>query len=149
MDLDVLAKSISIRNCFRSQNERVPKSAARWTWHGCGGFGTRSSGRGRWAGIIENQKHVAVARTSAEGVAQAIHTDMTQVNRLRFASAKRMSLELAKTISGDSYRAAAPRHIIELCMTANDVEASRILLQGIQSKPIREELLLTYPTQLL
>jgi hypothetical protein len=60
-----------------------------------------------------------------------------------------MSLELAKTISGDSYRDAAPRHIIELCMTANDVEASRILVQGIQSKPIREELLLTYPTQLL
>jgi hypothetical protein len=88
----------------------------------------------------------SVARTSAEGVASAIHTDMTRVNRLRFASAKRMSLELAKTISEASYRDAALRHIIELCMTANDMEASRILVQGIQSEPIREELFLAYPT---
>jgi hypothetical protein len=89
----------------------------------------------------------AVAKTSAEGVAQAIHTDDAG-NRLRIASPKQMSLELAKTISGASYRDVALRHIIEPCMTANDVEASRVLLQGIQSKPIREELFLTYPTQL-
>ena len=83
--------------------------------------------------------------TSAEGVAQPIHTDMTRVNRLRFASAKRMSLELAKTISDAAYRDAALGHIIELCMTANDLEASKILVQGIQSEPIREELFLAYP----
>jgi hypothetical protein len=87
----------------------------------------------------------SVAKTSAEGVAQAIHTDMTRVNRLRFASAKRMSLELARTISEASYRDAALRHIIELCMIANDMETSRILAQGIQSEPIREELFLAYP----
>ncbi len=57
-----------------------------------------------------------------------------------------MSLELAKTISDASYRDAALRHIIELCMTANDLEASKILVQGIQSEPIREELFLAYPT---
>jgi hypothetical protein len=57
-----------------------------------------------------------------------------------------MSLELAKTISNGSYRDVALQHIIELCMTANDMEASRILVQGIQSEPIREELLLAYPT---
>jgi hypothetical protein len=82
----------------------------------------------------------SVARTDAEGVAQAIHTDMTRVNRLRFASAKRMSLELAKAISEASLRDAALRHIIELCTTANDMEASRILVQGIQSEPIRRTL---------
>jgi hypothetical protein len=87
----------------------------------------------------------AVARTSAEGVAQAVHTDLTRVNRLRFASAKRMSLELAKTISDTGYRDAALGHIIELCMMANDLEASRILVQGIQSEPIREEIFLAYP----
>jgi hypothetical protein len=87
----------------------------------------------------------AVAMTSAESAAQPIHTDMRRVNRLRFASAKRMSLELAKTISDASHRDAALRHIIELCVTANDMEASRILVQGIQSEPIREELLLTHP----
>jgi hypothetical protein len=87
----------------------------------------------------------SVAKASAEGVTQEIHTDMTRVNRLRFASAKRMSLELAKTISGALYRDAALRHIIELCMTANDTETSSILAQGIQSEPIREELFLAYP----
>ena len=43
------------------------------------------------------------------------------------------------------YRDAALRHIIELCMTANDTETSSILAQGIQSEPIREELFLAYP----
>ena len=87
----------------------------------------------------------AVAITSAEGVAQPIHTDMTRLHRLRFASAKRMSLELAKTISDASCRDAALQHIIELCMTANDLEASRILVPGIQSEPIREHLFRAYP----
>ena len=33
-------------------------------------------------------------------------------------------------------------------MTANDLEASRILVPGIQSEPIREELVLAYPSLL-
>lgn len=44
-----------------------------------------------------------------------------------------------------TYRDAALRPIVELCMIANDLEASRKLLRGIQSDPIREELLLAYP----
>jgi hypothetical protein len=57
-----------------------------------------------------------------------------------------MSLELAKTIYDASYRDAALGNIIELCMTANDMEASRILVPGIQSESIREELLRAYPS---
>ena len=91
----------------------------------------------------------AVAMTSAEGVAQPVDSDMTRLHRLRFASAKRMSLELARTISDASCRDEALRHIIELCVTANDMEPSRILVQAIQSRPVREQLLLTYPTLLL
>ena len=86
----------------------------------------------------------AVAMASAEDMAQPVATDMTRLSRLRFSSAKRMSLELAKTISDATCRDAALRYIVELCMTANDMEASKILLQGIQSEPIREELLLAY-----
>ena len=41
------------------------------------------------------------------------------------------------------------QYIIELFKTANDIEASRIPVQGIQSEPSREELLLTYLTLLL
>ena len=88
----------------------------------------------------------AIAMVSAESVAQLIHTDMTRLHRLRFASAKRMSLELAKTIYDASYRDAALGYIIELCMAANDMEASRLLVRGIQSEIIREELLRTHPT---
>ena len=88
----------------------------------------------------------AVAIASAEGVARPVDADMTRTHRLRFASAKRMSLELAKTISDAAYRDAALAQIIEFCMAANDVEASMILLQGIQSEPIREELVQAYPT---
>ena len=87
----------------------------------------------------------AVARTSAEGVAREIGANATRINRLRFASAKRMSLELARTMSEACYRDAALGHIIDLCMAANDLETSRILVQGIQSEPIREELFLAYP----
>jgi hypothetical protein len=87
----------------------------------------------------------AVAKASAESVAQAIDTDLARANRLRFASARRMSLELARTISDAAYRDAALAHIIKLCITANDMEVSRILMQGIQSEPIREELLQAYP----
>jgi hypothetical protein len=87
----------------------------------------------------------AVTRTSAEGVAREIGANATRINRLRFASAKRMSLELAITMSEASYRDAALCHIIDLCMAANDMETSRILVQGIQSEPIREELFLSYP----
>jgi hypothetical protein len=95
--------------------------------------------------LLRIRSMCGVAMTSAEGVAQPIHTDMTRLHRLRLASAKRMSLELAMTISDASYRDAALQHIIELCMTANDLEASRILLPGIQSETIREELFRTYP----
>ena len=56
-----------------------------------------------------------------------------------------MSLELARTMSVAAYRDAALCHIIDLCMAANDMETSRILVQGIQSSPIREELFLAYP----
>jgi hypothetical protein len=92
----------------------------------------------------------AVAKASAESVAlaidtEAIGTDLARINRRRFASARRMSLELAKTIADAAYRDVALVHIIELCITANDMEASRVLVPGIQSEPIREELLQAYP----
>jgi hypothetical protein len=90
----------------------------------------------------------AVAMTSAAGLAEPIQTDMARLHRLRFASAKRMSLELAKTIYSTPYRDAALGYIIALCVTANDLEASRILMPGIQSETIREELVLAYPSLL-
>ena len=90
----------------------------------------------------------AVAKTSAEGVAQAILADLTRVNKLRFASAKRIRSSLPRQFQ-TLHTAMRRQYIIELFKTANDMEASRIPVQGIQSEPSREELLLTYPTLLL
>jgi hypothetical protein len=86
-----------------------------------------------------------VVMTGAEGLAQTNHGDLSRVERLRFASARRMSLELARTIADASCRDAALQQIIELCMKANDTETSRILVQGVLSEAIREELFLAHP----
>lgn len=87
----------------------------------------------------------SVVMTGAEFIAQTIPGDLTRAERLRFASARRMSLELARTITDASHRDAALQQIVELCMKANDTETSRVLVEGIQSKAIRDELFLTYP----
>jgi hypothetical protein len=56
-----------------------------------------------------------------------------------------MSLKLAKTIVDASYLDSALHHIIELCMEANDIESARILVRGIQSSAIRDQLLDEHP----
>ena len=87
----------------------------------------------------------AVATASAESVAQSSHDDLAKGERQRFESAKRMSLELAKTITDVSYRDSALHHIVELCIKANDIETARILVRGIQTGAIREQLLEEHP----
>ena len=87
----------------------------------------------------------AVATASAESVARSSYDDLTKGEKQRFQSAKRMSLELAKDITDVSYRDTALQHIVELCMKANDIETARILVRGIQTGMIREELLEEYP----
>ena len=88
---------------------------------------------------------ISAGDLAQEGLAQPVRTDVTKLQWLRFGSAKRMSLELAKTFSDADYRDAALQHVIELCMTADDLETAGILLKGIQSTPIRGELVLKYP----
>jgi len=87
----------------------------------------------------------AVATASAESVAQSSHDDLSKSERQRFESAKRMSLELAKNITDVSYRDSALHHIVELCLKANDIETARILVRGIQTGTIREQLLEEHP----
>ena len=87
----------------------------------------------------------AVAAVGAERVAQSPHDDLVKHDRQRFESAKRMSLELAKTISDVSYRDSALHHIVDLCIKANDIDTARILVRGIQTGAIREQLLEEHP----
>ena len=85
---------------------------------------------------------------TGESPEQTIHGGLTRIEKLRFASARRMSLKLARTIADASCRDAALQQIIELCIKANDMDTSRILVQGIQSDAIREELFLAHPSLL-
>ena len=87
----------------------------------------------------------AVTAVSAERVAQSPHDDLVKHDRQRFESAKRMSLELAKTIADVSYRDSALHQIVELCIKASDIETARILVRGIQTGAIREQLLEEHP----
>ena len=87
----------------------------------------------------------SVATASAESAALDAHSDLSKGERQRFESAKRMSLQLAKTITDVSHRDAALEHIVELCMKANDLETAIILIRGIQTGLIRERLLEEYP----
>jgi hypothetical protein len=87
----------------------------------------------------------AVVAASAESLAQSSYEDLAKAERQRFESAKRMSLELARNITDASYRDSAIQHIVELCMTAKDIDTARILVRGIQSGAIREQLLEQHP----
>jgi hypothetical protein len=87
----------------------------------------------------------AVVAASAESLAQSSYEDLAKAERQRFESAKRMSLELARNITDASYRDSAIHHIVELCMTAKDIDTARILVRGIQSGAIRERLLEQHP----
>ena len=87
----------------------------------------------------------AVATASAETVAQSSHDGLAKGERQRFESAKRMSLELAKNITDVSYRDSALHHIVALCIKANDIETASILVRGIQTGAIREQLLEEHP----
>ena len=87
----------------------------------------------------------AVVAASAESLAQSSYEDLAKAERQRFESAKRMSLELARNITDASYRDSAIHHIVELCMTAKDIDTARILVRGVQSGSIREQLLEQHP----
>jgi len=82
---------------------------------------------------------IAGSAAIAEG-AESVKRD-----RLRFESAKRMSLELTKSITDEVYRDSALHSIVDLCMKANDIATARILVQAIKTPTIREKILEQHP----
>ena len=82
---------------------------------------------------------------SAESVAQSPGENPAKRERLRFESARRLSLELAKQIEDVSLRDTALEGIIELCLKAKDLDTPRILVRGIQSPDIRDRLREDHP----
>jgi hypothetical protein len=89
-----------------------------------------------------------VACDSAEIAGSAATTEGAESvkrDRLRFESAKRMSLELTKTITDEAYRDSALHSIVDLCMKANDIATARILVRAIKTSTIREKILDQHP----
>jgi len=85
---------------------------------------------------------------ASEGVvnAKTSHDDSaSRETQQRFESAKRMSLELAKTIADSSCRDSALHCIIGLCMEAKAIESARILVRGIQGSVLPDQLLEEHP----
>ena len=95
--------------------------------------------------LMKIRNMCAVAAAGAESAALSSPDELAKSELQRFESAKRMSLELAKTITDVSCRDSALHHIVELCMKANDIKTARILVRGIQTGSIREQLLEEHP----
>ena len=86
-----------------------------------------------------------VVTADAESLSQSKYNDLAKHERQRFESAKRMSLELAKKMTGVLDRDRALSRIVELCIKANDIETARVLVRGIQTSTVRDQLIEDYP----
>jgi hypothetical protein len=74
-------------------------------------------------------------------------SDKTKKNETaRYDRARKRALVLAKQISDDLLRDTAVRQIVNLCVSAGDVETAKILIGAIQTKKIREEMLNEHPS---
>lgn len=86
-----------------------------------------------------------VVTADAESLSQSKYNDLAKRERQRFESAKRMSLELAKKMTGVLDRDRALSRIVELCIKANDIETARVLVRGIQTSTVRDQLIEDHP----
>jgi hypothetical protein len=89
----------------------------------------------------------SIATESAEKIGLNPHGEESKADRLRFDSAKRISVELLDDITDIPSRDDALVRIIELCLKANDLETGISLIKSVQTASIRERLLKEYPVE--
>ena len=63
----------------------------------------------------------------------------------RYERAAKAAMEIAIRISDDLLRDSSVRHIVNLCVKANDLRTARILFRAIQAVSIREDALNEHP----
>ena len=63
----------------------------------------------------------------------------------RYERAARAAMEIAIKISDDLLRDSSVRHIVSLCIKADDLKTARILFRAIQAVSIREDVLNDHP----
>jgi len=64
---------------------------------------------------------------------------------VRYEHAAKAAMEIAIRISDDLLRDSSVRHIVNLCVKANDLRTARILFRAIQAVSIREDALNEHP----
>jgi hypothetical protein len=84
------------------------------------------------------------ASDSAERIASVADGAKNHASE-RYERAAKVAMEIAMKISDDLLRDAAVRHIVDLCLKANDMRTARPLFRAIQAASIREEVLKDYP----
>ncbi len=104
-------------------------------------------------GDIETAHRIRDICSSAASGAQRLAglgnrpNDKTKKNEVaRYDRARKRSLVLAKQIYDDLLRETAVRQIVNLCVSAGDVETAAILIGAIQTEKIREEVLKEHPS---
>ncbi len=90
---------------------------------------------GRIRGICD------AAASSATGAARNDKRDSE-----RYERAAKVAMEIAMKISDGLMRDDAVRHIVDLCMTANDLKTAQILFRAIHTSWIRETVLRDHST---
>lgn len=89
------------------------------------------------------------ASDSAERL--AVYTDgrndkYKSYQRTRYEGAKKRALETALNIQDGLLRDASLRHVIKLCLRANDVRTATVLVTAIQSVAVKVAVLKDHPT---
>ena len=89
------------------------------------------------------------AASSAQKLAGLINRPNDKTKKyetVRYDRARKRALVLAKQIYDDLLRETAVRQIVNLCVSAGDVETATILIGAIQTEKIREEVLTEHPS---
>jgi hypothetical protein len=79
------------------------------------------------------------------GLAGGPESKKDQCEAERYERAAKAAMEIAIRISDDLLRDSSVRHIVNLCVKANDLRTARILFRAIQAVSIREDVLNEHP----
>jgi len=91
----------------------------------------------------------AAAMSSAKKLGALVNRPSDKKKKVeaeRYDAAKKRALELAKQMSDELLRDTAVRQIVNVCMSANDVETAAVLIEAVQSEKIRAEILNEHPS---
>lgn len=102
-------------------------------------------------GDIEAAKRIREICSSAADSAEKVGAAADRTHKKikpevqRYERAARAAMQIAMNVSDELLRDAAVRQIVELCVKAGNVTTAKTLFRAIQSKSIRDDVLLQHP----